>query len=232
MTTSTDHPFTAPEHFPSHSDWTEVLAPHFASEEFQSLLSFVCQQRQSQRVFPPAADVFRAFELCSFAETKIVILGQDPYHAQGQAHGLAFSVRGQQKLPPSLKNIYKELAADKGIENQSGDLTRWATQGVLLLNTVLTVREAAANSHRKKGWESFTDFVIQSVGQRTQPIVFILWGKPAATKRKFIAQQHCVIESAHPSPLSAYRGFFGSKPFSQANAAIAQQGRSPIDWQI
>jgi uracil-DNA glycosylase len=162
----------------------------------------------------------------------IVILGQDPYHGPGQAHGLSFSVLPGIKLPPSLRNIFKELSSDLGIANESGELTAWAKQGVLLLNTVLTVQSGAANSHRKKGWESFTDLVIEKLGQRSEPMVFVLWGKPAASKKPLIACHHHIIESPHPSPLSAHRGFFGSRPFSQANNFLESVGRSPIRWQL
>lgn len=224
---------TLPQHhWPKDSDWTKPLADVFCSDEFVELMSFVGQRRTEETVYPPPEDVFRAFICSPLAQTRVVILGQDPYHGPNQAHGLAFSVRGLQKLPPSLRNIFKELSDDLQIDNQfeSGNLISWAEQGVLLLNTVLTVEAGQANSHKRKGWESFTDAAIELIGQRTSPAVFILWGKPAAKKRKLIADQHVVIESPHPSPLSAFRGFFGSRPFSRTNEALLSFGQKPIDW--
>lgn len=221
-----------PSHWPTDSDWTETLAEPLASDWFKSLSEFVETERTQETIFPPAAEVFRAFELTSLADTSVVILGQDPYHGPGQAHGLCFSVsETTSKLPPSLKNIYKELAADLDCQIPSqGNLESWAKQGVLLLNTVLTVRQAEANSHRKKGWEKFTDAVIKILGQG-KPVVFILWGKPAEKKLPLIGDQHTTIVSPHPSPLSANRGFFGSRPFSKTNEALVSFGREPIDWQ-
>ena len=232
-----------PVGWPESSDWTSRLESHFSDDGFQALCKFVEQERATQTIFPAPEDVFTAFET-PFAETKVVILGQDPYHGPGQAHGLSFSVRdsisedGQllpTKLPPSLKNIFKELASDLGGDwdglPASGDLTSWAQQGVFLLNTVLTVRSGEANSHRKRGWEKFTDHVIVQLNQRTQGLVFILWGKPAEKKTKLIdSDRHAVITSAHPSPLSAHRGFFGSKPFSRCNEALTQFGHPEILW--
>jgi len=222
-----------PQHWPVDSDWTQALAPQFESDWFQTLTDFVAQERNEATVFPDPAETFNAFELTSLAETRVVILGQDPYHGAGQAHGLCFSVRDSTpKLPPSLKNIYKEMATDLECEIPSGgNLDSWAKQGVLLLNTVLTVRESKANSHRKKGWEKFTDAVIRSIGQQDSPCVFILWGKPAEKKLPLIGDQHATIVSPHPSPLSANRGFFGSRPFSKTNEALSSFGRTPIDWQ-
>lgn len=219
--------------WPVESDWTEQLAEHFQSDSWHDLDKFVQQQRESETVFPPTDDVFRAFELTSFADTRVVILGQDPYHGQGQAHGLSFSVpESVTKFPPSLRNILKELNSDLGIEREftSGDLAPWAKQGVLLLNTVLTVRESSANSHRKQGWEAFTDFVIRQFNNHPESVVFILWGKPAEKKADLIDARHAIICSPHPSPLSAHRGFFGSKPFSSANQHLIEFGRSPIEW--
>jgi uracil-DNA glycosylase len=222
-----------PRDWPEASDWTEPLNPHFKTDSFQALMAFVESERQSQTVFPAPADTFNAFRLAPLKKTKVVILGQDPYHGQGQAHGLSFSVKSGLKLPPSLRNIYKELESDIGCNTPAGgDLSHWARQGVLLLNTVLTVREGQANSHRKQGWEEFTDSVIQILSQREQPLVFILWGKPAEKKSELIADRHSIIVSAHPSPLSAYRGFFGSRPFSQANQMLANFGQTPIDWSL
>ena len=221
-----------PEHWPVESDWTEALKDELSSDWFQALTEFVDQQRSEATVYPPAADTFNAFLWTSLAETRVVILGQDPYHGAGQAHGLCFSVlESVTKLPPSLKNIYKEMATDLECEVPShGYLESWAKQGVLLLNTVLTVRESEANSHRKKGWEKFTDAVISRIGERESPCVFILWGKPAEKKLKLIGDQHTTIVSPHPSPLSASRGFFGSKPFSRTNDALLSFGQPAIDW--
>jgi len=221
-----------PEHWPVDSDWTDALAPQFESDWFEQLNEFVKQQRDEATVYPPPEDTFNAFRWTSLSETRVVILGQDPYHGPQQAHGLCFSVLDSvTKLPPSLKNIYKEMASDLECEiPPRGNLESWARQGVLLLNTVLTVRESDANSHRKKGWEKFTDAVIGSIGQRETPCVFILWGKPAEKKLPLIGGQHQTIVSPHPSPLSAYRGFFGSRPFSRTNEALISLGQTPIDW--
>ena len=235
-----------PLNWPQSSDWTARLESHFSDPEFQALCKFVELERANQTIYPAAADVFTAFDLTPYGKTKVVILGQDPYHGPGQAHGLSFSVRdsdsqssdGQAiptKLPPSLKNIFKELASDLGQDSDalpaSGDLTSWAKQGVFLLNAVLTVRSGEANSHRKQGWEQFTDHVIAQLNQRSEGLVFILWGKSAEKKTKLIdADRHAVITSAHPSPLSAHRGFFGSKPFSRCNEALARLGHSEIQW--
>jgi uracil-DNA glycosylase len=221
-----------PEHWPAESDWTAALQEQFDSGWFSELMDFVNQQRLEATVYPPADGTFRAFQLTSLARTRVVILGQDPYHGAGQAHGLCFSVSETvTKLPPSLKNIYKEMAADLDCEiPQHGNLESWARQGVLLLNTVLTVRESEANSHRKRGWEKFTDAVIERVGQHETPCVFILWGKPAEKKLPLIGSQHHKIVSPHPSPLSARRGFFGSRPFSKTNEALRSFGREPINW--
>lgn len=223
-----------PDHWPTDSDWTEALAPQLESEWFQMLTDFVSQQRDEATVYPPAKDTFNAFQFTSLANTRVVILGQDPYHGPDQAHGLCFSVLDSvSKLPPSLKNIYKEMASDLECEiPQHGNLESWARQGVLLLNTVLTVRESEANSHRKKGWEKFTDAVIRCVGERATPCVFILWGKPAEKKLPLIGDQHQSIVSAHPSPLSAHRGFHGSRPFSRTNEALISCGQAPIDWTL
>lgn len=222
-----------PANWPPNSDWTTALESHFASEGFQQLLTFVTEQRTKHAVYPPAEDTFNAFHFSSLAETKVVILGQDPYHGPGQAHGLSFSVLPGIKIPPSLRNIYKELATDIGGEPpSSGDLSSWARQGVLLLNTVLTVRDGEANSHRKRGWEDFTDAVIDVLSRREQPAVFILWGKPAEKKARLINDRHHIIIAPHPSPLSAHRGFFGSQPFSKANTILTGLGQTPIDWSI
>lgn len=218
--------------WPSDSDWSPRLAEWFASPEFETLAEFLVNERQAGRIFPPIEEVYTAFRLTSFADTKVVILGQDPYHGEGQAHGLSFSVQGEIKLPPSLRNIYKELAMDLGgAPPAGGNLTPWAEQGVFLLNTVLTVREGEANSHRKQGWELFTDEVIRQLSSHPTGIVFVLWGKPAEKKLDLIDQaRHRTIVSPHPSPLSASRGFFGSRPFSRINEALRELGRSPIQW--
>lgn len=212
--------------------WQSALQPVFDDGSLAAILQFVETERKSKTVFPESKDMFNAFRLCPFADTKVVILGQDPYHGDGQAHGLSFSVQVDQKLPPSLKNIYKELEQDIGCRNLTGNLTSWARQGILLLNTVLTVERGEANSHRKNGWEAFTDHVIEVLGQRQDPVVFLLWGKQAEQKTKLIGKHHTVLTSAHPSPLSAYRGFFGSKPFSKTNQALEQFGVQPIDWSV
>jgi uracil-DNA glycosylase len=221
-----------PEHWPIDSDWTAALDAELKSDWFQSLTEFVAQQRTEATVYPSAEDTFNAFQWTSLADTRVVILGQDPYHGAGQAHGLCFSVlECVSKLPPSLKNVYKEMAADLDCEiPEVGNLESWARQGVLLLNTVLTVRESEANSHRKKGWEKFTDAVIRRIGEREIPCVFVLWGKPAEKKLPFIGAHHTTIVSPHPSPLSASRGFIGSRPFSRTNEALASFGQTEIDW--
>ncbi len=220
-----------PMNWPVDSDWTDRLGDVFETETFESLVGFVESERAEHTIFPPEEDVFVAFRETSFADTKVVILGQDPYHGAGQAHGLSFSVKDGVKHPPSLRNIFKELASDIGIEvPESGNLLPWSRQGVLMLNTVLTVRESEANSHRKKGWEEFTDAVISSFNEHPDSIVFILWGSPAQKKEKLIDGRHHLIKSVHPSPLSAHRGFFGSAPFSQANELLVAEGLSAVDW--
>lgn len=217
--------------WPKSSDWTEKLAAHFGSQSFETLCCYLVDELETETIFPATENIFAAFGLTSFADTKVVILGQDPYHGPGQAHGLSFSVENGQKLPPSLKNIFKELAADLNCPPPaSGNLSQWAKQGVLLLNTVLTVRAGAAHSHKKQGWEDFTDAVIKTLNEHPKPIVFILWGKPAQKKASSIGDRHHKIIAPHPSPLSAYRGFFGSRPFSTANAALKKFGRDEITW--
>ena len=205
----------------------EVVQPYF-----DDLRKFLSAERAAHTILPAEPDVFAALNLVSFDQVRVVLLGQDPYHDIGQAHGLAFSVQPGVKIPPSLRNIYKELAADLACAVPAqGCLTRWAEQGVLLLNTVLTVRAHQANSHRGKGWETFTDAIIERLGQRPAPIVFVLWGKPAQAKKKLIdANRHVVLEAAHPSPLSAHNGFFGSKPFSRINQTLREWGQAEIDW--
>ena len=212
--------------------WNEILAEEIQKDYYQELQDFVQKRRAEVRVFPEEKNVFRALELTPFESVKVVILGQDPYHGFGQAHGLSFSVQKGIPLPPSLRNIYKELQEDLGGELPTeGDLSHWAKQGVLLLNTVLTVEEGNANSHKGMGWERLTNRLIESLNELNHPVIFILWGKPAQDKEKLITNpSHVILKSPHPSPLSAYRGFFGSKPFSRINDILIQQGQIPIRW--
>ncbi len=214
--------------------WRPILLEETRKSYFQDLLRFVAEQRQQATVFPPDAEVFAALHLTPIEQVKVLILGQDPYHDDGQAHGLCFSVRSGIAIPPSLLNIFKELRSDLGCKMpNNGYLTHWAEQGVLLLNTVLTVQAHQANSHQGKGWETFTDAVIAAVNAKTEPVVFVLWGANARKKLALIdTSRHTVIESPHPSPLSAHRGFFGSRPFSKINAALRKAGEAEIDWQI
>jgi uracil-DNA glycosylase len=217
-----------------HPTWETELATEFNKEYFKELLAFVDSERSGHDVFPGEQDVFNALQLTPYPKVKAVILGQDPYHNHDQAHGLAFSVKDGIKHPPSLRNIFKELHSDLEIDTPvGGNLSEWAERGVLLLNTVLTVRAHNANSHQKKGWENFTDAVIQSIGSREQHTVFILWGKPAAKKTSLIdATRHTILTAPHPSPLSAHRGFFDSKPFSKTNDALHQNNQAAIDWRL
>lgn len=217
-----------------HNSWQTLLADEFDKEYYQDLRSFLKTEYQHHQIFPDMYHIFEALELTPYENVKVVILGQDPYHGPNQAHGLAFSVQPGVRIPPSLRNIYKELEADLGIPPvDHGNLVHWAEQGVLLLNTVLTVRNGEANSHRGQGWEAFTDAVIEKLNGREDPVIFILWGRPAQTKEKMIdTSKHIIIKSPHPSPLSANRGFFGSKPFSKANDALIALGKTPIDWQL
>ena len=212
--------------------WKEQLALEFDKEYFKSLTDFVRQEYQSTTVYPPGSYIFNAFEHCPFDKVKVVILGQDPYHEPGQAHGLSFSVQDGIPYPPSLVNIFKELESDLGKPTpSSGNLLRWADQGVLLLNATLTVRAHLAGSHQNRGWETFTDAVIHKLADNRSHLVYILWGSYAQKKGAFIDASHnLVIKSAHPSPLAAYRGFFGSKPFSKANDYLIATGQEPIDW--
>ena len=212
--------------------WNEILAEEMQKDYYQELQAFVQKRRAEVRVFPEEKNVFNALELTPFESVKVVILGQDPYHGFGQAHGLSFSVQKGTSLPPSLKNIYKELQEDIGGELPTeGDLSHWAKQGVLLLNTVLTVEEGNANSHKGMGWERLTNRLIESLNELKHPVIFILWGKPAQDKEKLITNSnHVILKAPHPSPLSAYRGFFGSKPFSRVNDILIQQGQTPICW--
>ena len=217
-----------------HNSWQEILAPEFTKLYYLQLREFLKQEYKTQKIYPDMYHIFEALELTPYEEVKVVILGQDPYHGPNQAHGLSFSVQPGVKIPPSLQNIYKELQSDLGVAPVNhGCLTSWAKQGVLLLNTVLTVRQGQAYSHRGKGWEQLTDKIIEKLNERQKPIVFILWGKGAQDKIKMIDQnRHVVIASPHPSPLSAHRGFFGSKPFSKANAALVSFGEKPINWEL
>lgn len=216
-----------------HNDWQEILEPVFESKEYADLHQFLRSEYATKTVYPDMYHIFQAFEWTSFKNTKVVILGQDPYHEPNQAHGLSFSVLPGNQVPPSLKNIYKELETDVGATPVNhGYLKAWADQGVLLLNSVLTVRAHQAYSHRGKGWELLTDQAIKALSQRGG-VVFILWGNAAKSKRNFIDEsKNVVISSVHPSPLSAYGGFFGSRPFSQANQALLKFGETPINWQL
>lgn len=219
---------------PITNDWLEPLAGEFHKPYYKKLYGKVLEEYRSRKVFPAADDIFNAFHLTPLHEVKVVILGQDPYHNDGQAHGLCFSVKPEVEIPPSLVNIYQELHDDLGcyIPN-NGYLVKWAKQGVLMLNTVLTVRAHAANSHRGIGWEEFTDAAIRILDEQDRPIVFILWGRPAQMKKSMLHNpKHLILEAPHPSPLSAYRGFFGSRPFSKTNAFLRENGVSEIDWQI
>ena len=216
------------------TDWNPILRGEFEKPYWPELQTFVAEERRHHAVYPPAAEVFTALHRTPHADVKAVILGQDPYHGPGQAHGLCFSVRPGVALPPSLRNIFKELESDVGAAPPNhGCLDAWADQGVLLLNTTLTVRAHQAASHQKHGWETFTDEVIRAVAAKEDRVVFILWGAAARRKKDLIDRsRHTVIESAHPSPLSAHNGFFGSRPFSRTNAALAEAGRDPIDWAV
>jgi uracil-DNA glycosylase len=211
-----------------------VLADELRQPYFSQLREFVDRERRENTVYPPAEDMFRALALTPYEQVRVLLLGQDPYHDQDQAHGLCFSVRPGVPVPPSLVNILRELRDDLGCEiPDHGCLTAWARQGVLLLNTVLTVRAHQPNSHRNQGWERFTDAVIRSVQDKPQPVVFVLWGQPARKKAVLIdPDRHTIVQAAHPSPLSARRGFFGSRPFSAVNQALVRSGQPPIDWQL
>lgn len=213
--------------------WLKALSAEFEKPYWDELQTFVAAERKKHQVFPPEDEVFSAFELTPYENVRVVILGQDPYHDDGQAHGLCFSVKPGITAPPSLANMYKELKADLGCKiPNNGYLVPWAKQGVLMINAVLTVQAHTPNSHKDHGWETFTDAVIRAVSDRPDPAVFVLWGKYAQKKKKLIdAKKHVVIEGAHPSPLSV-KLFLGSKPFSKVNDALASQGKSPIDWQI
>lgn len=212
--------------------WKEVLKDEFEKPYFKILTDFVRKEYQTQTVYPPAKLIFNAFDLCPFDKVKVVIIGQDPYHGPGQAHGLCFSVNDGIDVPPSLVNIYKEIKEDLGIEPPaSGNLERWAKQGVLLLNATLTVRARTAGSHQNKGWEEFTDRAIKELSEKRKDVVFMLWGSYAQKKGAIIdTKKHCVLTSVHPSPLSAYRGFLGCKHFSKANEYLKSKGLTEICW--
>ncbi len=222
----------APPELPE--SWIEVLAEEFPKPYLRKLQQFVAEQRQGRTVFPPEKQVYTAFCLTPYREVKVLLLGQDPYHDEGQAHGLCFSVQPGTPPPPSLRNIFAELRDDLGCKiPNNGYLTPWAHQGVMLLNAVLTVRAHEPGSHKDKGWEKFTDAVIHRLNKRAEPVVFVLWGAYARKKAAFIDQRrHTIVESAHPSPLSASTGFFGSRPFSKINAALKKHGYREIDWQL
>ncbi len=216
------------------NDWLESLKPEFNKPYYKDLYNFVKDEYSRAVIYPPSDEIFNAFHLTPLSEVKVLVLGQDPYHNPNQAHGLSFSVKPGEDIPPSLQNIYKELNSDLGcyIPN-NGYLTKWAEQGVLLLNTVLTVRAHQANSHQGKGWEQFTDAVINAVNAQDRPIVYLLWGAPAQRKASMLTNpKHLVLKAPHPSPLSAYRGFYGCKHFSQCNNFLKANDVEPIDWQI
>ena len=211
--------------------WTEILAPIKNTEYFTTLWEKVKEEYQITKCFPPKNQIFRAIELTPFDEVKVVIIGQDPYHNDNQANGLCFSVSDKVKAPPSLKNIFKELEDDLGIKKTSNELEMWAKQGVLLLNATLTVRAHEANSHKDLGWEQFTDFIIKEISDKKENVVFVLWGAFAQKKAGLIdASKHFVIQSAHPSPFSVHKGFFGSRPFSKINQFLEEKGKEPINW--
>ena len=215
------------------SSWKSRLANEFNAPYFEQLTNFVRDAYTHHQIFPPAKLIFNAFDLCPFDKVKVVIIGQDPYHGLGQAHGLSFSVNDDIPLPPSLKNIYQEIRSDLGIQPLShGNLERWAKQGVLLLNATLTVQADLAGSHQKKGWETFTDSAIKAVANEKEHVVFLLWGNYAQQKAQYIdTTKHLILTAVHPSPLSAHRGFFGCKHFSQANQYLKEHGLEPINWE-
>jgi uracil-DNA glycosylase len=219
---------------PITGEWEQALRPEFRKPYYRKLFQTVTNAYRTERVFPPADEIFNAFHLTPLSKVKVVILGQDPYHEEGQAEGLCFSVKPGVEIPPSLVNIYQELHDDLGCRiPNNGSLVKWAKQGVLLLNTVLTVRAHRANSHRGIGWEEFTDAAISAVAAEDRPIVFLLWGRPAQQKEYMIKNpKHLVLKAPHPSPLSAYRGFFGCRHFSKTNAYLEKNGLEPVDWQI
>lgn len=213
------------------NDWDEVLKNVFEGEGFKKFMKIIDHKYLTETVFPPRNYLFNALKLTPYKDVKVVIVGQDPYHGEGEAHGLSFSVKEGVKMPPSLRNIYKELYDDIGIERTTSDLTSWAQNGVLLLNSILTVKKDEALSHQNLGWERLTDYIIKILNKKNESIVFILWGNFARSKKKLITNpKHLIIESAHPSPLSAYHGFFGSHPFSKTNNFLRENGREPVDF--
>ncbi|MGO3732615.1 MAG: uracil-DNA glycosylase [Vagococcus sp.] len=216
------------------TDWKDILADTFHQPYFKQLSDFLEAEYKHQVIYPKKENLFEALNKTPYQQTQVLILGQDPYHGPNQAHGLSFSVLPGSKIPPSLRNIYKELESDLGYPAvQHGFLEAWANQGVLLLNTVLTVRDGQPNSHRQKGWEQFTDTIITELNKRDEPVIFVLWGKPAQQKATMIdATKHTILTAPHPSPLSAYRGFFGSKPFSSINDTLLAMQKNPINWQL
>lgn len=216
------------------NDWDQILEEEFQKDYYKKMEKFLLEEYREKTIFPEKEDIFAALKMTPYRDVKVLILGQDPYHGQGQSHGLAFSVKKGVKIPPSLRNIYKELKADLELDlPEDGYLEKWASQGVLLLNTSLTVREGEPNSHSKIGWEIFTDRIIELLNEREIPLVFILWGNNAKSKEKYIRnKKHHIIKSFHPSPLSASRGFFGTRPFSRTNEFLQRLGRDEIDWKI
>lgn len=213
------------------NDWDEVLKNVFEGEGFKKFMKIIDHKYLTETVFPPRNYLFNALKLTPYKDVKVVIVGQDPYHGEGEAHGLSFSVKEGVKMPPSLRNIYKELYDDIGVERTTSDLTSWAQNGVLLLNSILTVKKDEALSHQDLGWERLTDYIIKILNKKNESIVFILWGNFARSKKKLITNpKHLIIESAHPSPLSAYHGFFGSHPFSKTNNFLRENGRKPVDF--
>ncbi len=213
------------------NDWDEVLKNVFEGEGFKKFMKIIDHKYLTETVFPPRNYLFNALKLTPYKDVKVVIVGQDPYHGEGEAHGLSFSVKEGVKMPPSLRNIYKELYDDIGVERTTSDLTSWAQNGVLLLNSILTVKKDEALSHQDLGWERLTDYIIKILNKKNESIVFILWGNFARSKKKLITNpKHLIIESAHPSPLSAYHGFFGSQPFSKTNNFLRENGREPVDF--
>ena len=213
------------------NDWDEVLKNVFEGEGFKKFMKIIDHKYLTETVFPPRNYLFNALKLTPYKDVKVVIVGQDPYHGEGEAHGLSFSVKEGVKMPPSLRNIYKELYDDIGVERTTSDLTSWAQNGVLLLNSILTVKKDEALSHQDLGWERLTDYIIKILNKKNESIVFILWGNFARSKKKLITNpKHLIIESAHPSPLSAYQGFFGSHPFSKTNNFLRENGREPVDF--
>ena len=216
------------------NDWDSILKDIIDTSYFKDLMAFVNKEYEEKTIYPPKEDLFNALKQTSFKDTKVLIMGQDPYHGEGEAHGLSFSVKDGVKLPPSLKNIYKELESDLGYPPvTSGNLINWAKEGVLLLNSTLTVIKDTPNSHSKIGWDKFTDYIVKKLNEKEEPVVFILWGNFARSKKEFITNpKHLVIESAHPSPFSARNGFFGSKPFSKTNEFLKKNNTKEINWNL